>query len=172
MRALSAILPALALVFSFAANASAQAGLREGIKVRIHSSGAPETTGVVERVTQDSIVLFTEPAGTRLGLARASIDKLQVSHGKSASQGAKKGALWGLATFGTVGVLIAAASDDNDRAYEDISRAEFAVASVVEGAVIGAIIGALVKAEKWETVPVRPTVAAGAAGLRVGLRFQ
>lgn len=156
-----------------ASTAKGQTDIREGLKVRV-GAGGTDITGVIQSVTPDSIILFTEPAGARLGIARHSIQSLKVSRGKTASQGAKKGAIWGLIIGGGSGALVAATTPADDRAFTDIgiSRGEFAVISVAEGLAIGAGIGALVKAEKWEAFNLHPTVSMGSAGLRVAFSFR
>jgi hypothetical protein len=151
----------------------AQAGLREGVKIRVNSPGSPEVTGVVQSLTPDSIFIYAEPLGTKIGISRTAITKLQVSHGKSASNGAKKGAAWGAATFGLLGVLIATTQDEDQlRADTGASAAEFAAISVLEGILGGAAIGALIKSEKWETVAVHPALTSRSAGVRIGFSFR
>lgn len=156
-----------------ASPANGQTALREGLKVRV-GAGGPDITGVIQSVSPDSIILFTEPSGARLGIARNSIQSLKVSQGKTASQGAKKGAIWGLIIGGGSGVLMAAITPADDRAFTDlgISRGEFAAISVVEGLAIGAGIGALVRAEKWEALQLHPTVTTKTLGVSMGFSFR
>lgn len=152
-------------VFSFAPDgAFAQAALREGIRVRISSPGNPRLTGVIQTVTADSIVLYTEPSGIPFRIARSSISALQVSYGRSASRGAKKGAIWGAAAISPLAFLAAGFSGDES--------VEIVAGVMAEGAVIGALIGAFVKSEKWESVSVKPVVGTRSHGLRLGLRIQ
>lgn len=177
MRALSVPLSALFVtaLLGNSATASAQAGLREGVKVRVSAPGAPRATGVIYSITPDSLVLFAEPNGGRFGIARSTIQSLQVSHGRSAAAGAKKGALWGAATFGGFGVAIAiglASDPANGESSIGINPAGFAAIAIVEGAGIGALIGAFVKSEKWETVSIRPAVAFGSKELKLGFSIR
>jgi len=169
---LSVLLVAAVLVNP--ATTSAQAGLREGVKVRVSVPGAPRATGTIQRLTPDSIVLFAEPNGSRIGIARSTIQSLQVSQGRSASAGAKKGALWGAGIFGGIGVLIAVqlASDNFPSDPDQFSPKAVAAIAIAEGAGIGAIIGGFVKSEKWETVSVQPAVSMSSNGLRVGFNIR
>lgn len=172
------VAPVLLMVVSFAhgaQTAQAQTGLREGVKVRIAVPAAPRVTGVVQSVTPDSIILFTEPSGIRFGIARPSVQSMWVSQGRSASAGAKKGALWGVATFGGLGILTAIAMASETSLGEGdpgMIAAGFAAVAVAEGAIIGAIIGAFVKSERWKSVSLSPTVGTGANGLRLGLQVR
>lgn len=152
----------------------AQSVVREGSRVKIISASGPDMTGVVQSVSADSIFLFAEPHGNRLGFARNSISELRVSKGKSVAQGVKKGALWGgLIGVGAGAIIIAGGGDDAQLKRDTgLSKSGFAALGVVEGLGVGMLIGALVKAEKWETTVVQPTVSAGQIGLRVGLRFR
>jgi hypothetical protein len=85
----------------------------------------------------------------------------------------KKGAVWGAATFGLLGVLIATTQDEDQlRADTGASAAEFAAISVLEGILGGAAIGALIKSEKWETVAVHPALTSRSAGVRIGFSFR
>lgn len=158
----------------------AQGGLREGVRVRVEAPGAPRVTGVVHAVTPDSIVLFAEPGATRLGIPRSAISRLEVSQGRSASDGAKKGALWGGGIFGGLGLIMAALIDSdtsnptNDQYGSSGFTSPYAVAVLIgaEGAGIGAIIGGFVKSEKWDTVNVRPMVGMGVNGLKLGFSLR
>lgn len=153
--------------------ASAQTGLRDGLKVRV-SVGGPDITGVVQSVTPDTLVLFAEPAGTRIGIARQGIQGLKVSHGKSASQGAKKGAMWGGIIGGGLGALFAATTkaDGPELRGTGLSPAEFGLVTFAEGIGFGAGIGALIKSEKWESLSLQPRVTVVPGGLGVGFAFR
>ena len=174
MRALSVPLSALFVtaLLGNSATASAQAALREGVKVRVSAPGAPRATGVIHSITPDSLVLFAEPNGARFGIARSTIQSLQISHGRSAAAGAKKGALWGAATFGGVGVAIAILLAGDQGNVTGINPAGFAAVAIAEGAGIGALIGAAVKSEKWETVSIQPAVAFSSKELRLGFSIR
>ena len=173
MRRTTLIVSSIVALLSSPTLASAQAGLREGLKVRV-SVGGPAMTGQIQSVTPDSLFLFAEPAGTRVGIARQSIQSLKVSHGKSATQGAKKGATWGAIIGGGFGLLFAATLEKDSPELKDtgLSPTEFGFVALVEGIGIGAGIGALIKSEKWETVAVQPTIASGKSGLRVELSIR
>lgn len=172
---LTSVLVAMALVAGSTRPLPSQSGLRPGVKVRIDVSASPRMTGVVQSVTPDSVVLYVEPSAIRFGIARSEIQSIQISHGRSASAGAKKGALWGAATFGGIATIIAfsLASDSAYKASTDgISPAVFAAVGIAEGAGIGALIGVFVKSEKWESVSVRPAVGVGPHGFKLGLQVR
>jgi hypothetical protein len=144
---------------------SAQAGLREGVKVRIYAAGEPRVTGVVQSVTQDSLVVLAEPGATSFAIARSAISELEVSRGRSRAAGAKRGARWG-ALGGLAGALavMVTAGEEPDAP----SPVAIAVLVVAEYAGVGALIGALVKAEQWDAVNVRPSIAYGHGGITLG----
>lgn len=153
----------------------AQAGLREGVRVRVESPGAPRVTGIVHSVSPDSIVVFAEPGATKLGFARTSIRKLEVSQGRSAASGAMKGALWGGGIFGAIGLIAAVSADsDPNSDYYLVGESPYALALLlaVEGAGFGAIIGGFVRSEKWDNVNVQPMIGMGGNGLKLGFSMR
>lgn len=151
----------------------AQAGLREGLKVRLSFPAGPPVTGVIQSLAGDSIVLFVEPAATRVAVARGDVRSIEVSQGRLASAGAKKGALWGGAIFGVMGAIFAmGAGGESEVDGDGPGPGVMAVATMVQGAGMGALIGALVKSERWESVSVAPVVGTGATGFRVGVRIR
>lgn len=155
-------------------DASAQSSLREGTKIRVTSQGGPRVTGVVSAATPDSLFLLAEGGG-RYSVSRSSIETLQVSHGRSASAGAKKGALWGLGIFGGFGVLTAVALESDqgwENTYGNTNAWTFATVIAAEGAGIGAIIGALVKSEKWTEMSAQPTLGVTKTGIRLGFSLR
>lgn len=174
MRITALLLGTLMSTCLFSSALVAQAGLREGSRIRITSTSGPDMTGVVQSFSSDSIFIFAEPNGNRLGVARSSISEVRVSKGKSVAQGVKKGALWGgLIGVGAGAIVIAGGGDDAQLKRDTgFSKSDLAATAVLEGLGIGMLIGALVKAEKWETTVVHPTVSAGQIGLRVSLRFR
>jgi hypothetical protein len=90
-----------------------------------------------------------------------------------------KGALWGSAIMGALG-LATSSIVSSDGVYNfsgpnidtGVTRAEYIGGAFFDGALFGSIIGALVKAEKWNTVALHPTVTHGSTGVRVGLSFR
>ena len=165
----------IAALLSSADPAGAQAALREGLKVRVIVPGTPRVTGVVSKLTPDSVFLFSEPGGIPVALVRSPIQSIQVSHGKSASAGARKGALWGGGVFGGL-VVLASIGLASDPAYKadtsNFGPVAFALIGIAEGVGIGALIGALVKSERWETMSLSPTVGMSGNGLRLGVRVR
>lgn len=155
-----------------------QPTLREGSRVKVTTPSQKGIVGVVQSVTTDTLVLFTEPHGGRLGVSIPAIQKVQVSQGRLASEGAKKGALWG-AAIGAVTSAIVLVSLQNDQTattleQDKVSAGAFAAQNFLGSVVLGAGIGALVKAEKWDTLPLRAGVSAGggAIALRVSASFR
>jgi hypothetical protein len=146
-----------AIVMSAAHFAAAQAlsGLVEGSRVRVTSVGVKQVTGVVKSTSPDTTTLFVEGNGGVLKIANANITGLRVSRGRSAAEGAKRGALWGGA-IGTALAVAIVASVNSDPNYTDKSGLTgYAVSTAVGGALWGAGIGAFTKAEKWDKLPLR-----------------
>ncbi|HXG70976.1 MAG TPA: hypothetical protein VNJ04_10265 [Gemmatimonadaceae bacterium] len=159
-------LAALAAVYVVAATAPAQAqqlSVREGARVKITTASQKEVVGVVNAVSGDTLVLFTDPHGARIAFSVPAIQKVEVSRGRVASAGAKKGLLWGAGIGAAATVFALALNGDELIVNEDgtkTSPSEFAALAFFGYAAVGAGIGALVKAEKWDVVPVRAGVSA------------
>ena len=160
------------LVPLFALPAQQTTTLHPGQRVRVTSTSSKDVTGVVSQVRADSIVVFTEPAGATIALATADVRKVDVSRGRSAAEGAKKGALWGGGIGAGFAVLVAAivASDKNTYQNNVYSVGDFAANTVGGGLVWGAIIGAFVKAERWDHVAFQPRVGLTSAGVSISIR--
>ena len=163
------------LVICFAPSLQAQVVLAEGMKIRFTTTSNQKLTGVVRARIGDSVTVYTAPNGVPATVGLSSIRKLQVSRGKSAIQGAKKGALWGAGVGAVlVGVL---ASGDCSSPYgascdDQIREGPGALGiGALGGAVCGTLIGSLVRSEKWETLANQPTVGITKGGLKLGLKF-
>src|SRR5436190_19842791 len=144
--------------------------LHQGQRVRVTSTSNKDVTGVVSQVRADSIVVFTEPTGATLAFATSELRNVDVSRGRSAGEGAKRGALWGGGIGAGFAVLVAviAASDSNQN--DNYPVGEFAANTVGGGMVWGAVIGAFVKAEHWDHVAFQPHVGLRSAGVSISLR--
>jgi hypothetical protein len=144
--------------------------LHPGQRVRVTSTSSKDVTGVVSQSRADSIVVFTEPTGATIAFATADLRKVDVSRGRSAAEGAKKGALWGGGIGAGFAVLIAAiaASDSNQNAHYNVG--EFAANMVGGGLTWGAMIGAFVKAERWDHVAFQPRMGLSSTGVSISIR--
>jgi hypothetical protein len=102
-------------------------------------------------------------------LPLSAITSADISRGKSRSQGAIKGALWG----GGVGMLSGLFSDSSTET--DVSRGEVLAEVALAGIISGAVIGALVQSERWERLdaPVRTSLTRtrGGPAAVVSIRF-
>lgn len=136
--------------------------LSEGQRVRITTSTVREAVGVVARSTPDSLVILSASGGGRTSVATRALEKLEVSAGKSAVAGAKKGAIWGGVVGGVAGLIfLVAPCDVPEGSTLDCSastKAEYAAISLGSGILYGIGIGALVKSEKWAPVNIQPRV--------------
>lgn len=147
--------------------------VREGQRVRISSTSAKELVGVVKESRADSIVVFTEPSGASFAIATSDLRRVEVSRGRGAGEGAKRGALWGGgigAAFAALGAVLIAA-DDNAEFYPDENGVAVFAANMIAGGVVwGAAIGAFVKAERWDRMTIRPRVGLSAIGVSIAVR--
>jgi hypothetical protein len=146
--------------------------LHPGQRVRVTSTSSKDVTGVVSQARADSIVVFTEPTGATLAFATPDLRKVDVSRGRSAAEGAKRGAMWGGGIGAGFAVLVAAiaASDKNTYQNDVYSVGDFAANMVGGGLVWGAVIGAFVKAERWDHVAFQPRTGLSSVGVRLSLR--
>jgi hypothetical protein len=144
--------------------------LHPGQRVRVSSTSNKDVTGVVSQARADSIIVFTEPTGATLAFATPDLRKVDVSRGRSAVEGAKKGALWGGGIGAGFAVLVAAIaasdSDPNDRYFVGA----FAANMIGGGLMWGAAIGGFVKAERWDHVAFQPRVGLSSAGVNISFR--
>lgn len=149
------------------------ATLREGQRVRLTSASHKELVGVVKQARADSIVVFRDPSGAQLAIATSDLRKVDVSRGRSASEGAKRGAFWGGAVgagLAVLGTILIGSADDTDFTNENFAVAEFAANMIAGGAVWGAGIGTFVKAERWDRTAIQPRVAKSGVGVSIASR--
>ncbi len=164
------------LIVACSSAALAQTTVREGARVRITERGSHRITGIVQSATADSIVLFAEPNGAKMSFARARIESMQTSEGKSASKGAVKGGLWGAGLMGAgLGLVLATTANEDNFAEvygEGQGRGAFFGQGVLSGAMIGAGIGAVMRSERWQEISIQPVVGVGSAGMRVSFSVR
>ncbi len=147
--------------------------LREGVRVQLETRSTRSIVGVVKSLDPDSVRLYTDGNGATLSVPREEIEGIRVSRGKSASRGAMRGAMWGTAV-GAVAAAIVVVSLQTDDSYAaaDGEAVNFALNSLLGGAVWGAGIGAFVKSERWERVSMRPRITGSSSGVRLGFSLQ
>jgi hypothetical protein len=63
--------------------------IRQGQRTRVTTATVKKATGVFQSYDSDSLVLLTEPSGARLVMSSRSIERIEVSQGRLASEGAK-----------------------------------------------------------------------------------
>lgn len=152
----------------------AELGVGTRVRLRAPEVVAGRLTGVVIARGADSLTVTRDnaaPVTLRLGQVTA----LDVSRGRSRSQGALKGALWGGGVMAVLGALVLDAQTCTGTGpsanCEEVSRAESVGYGAVSGAMIGAIIGVFVGSEHWQrlTLPARVGVAPAGGGVRVGV---
>ena len=147
--------------------------LREGQRVRVSSTSNNELVGVVKQARADSIVVFTEPSGAPLAIATSDLRTVEVSRGRSAAEGAKRGALWGGgigAGFALLGAVLIGTAHDNEYTHTDNAIGEFAANMIGGGVVWGAAIGAFVKADRWDRAAIQPR--GGLSGVGISIAFR
>lgn len=171
-RLLRLLIPTLLLSTAAGVAQAQDNSLREGTRVRVEIQSR-DIVGIVKSFDTDSVRLYTDENGASLSLARNEVTGIRVSRGKSAKEGAIRGAIWGTA-IGAIaaGVVMAAIESDDSYQADDEEMTYFALNSLIGGAIWGAGIGAFVKRERWETVSFRPRVTSSASGVRLGMRLQ
>lgn len=154
----------------------AELGVGTRVRLRAPDVVAGRLTGVVIARGADSLTV-TRPDAAPVTLRLGQVTTLDVSRGRSRSQGALKGALWGGGVMAVLGGVMLDGGTTCDASLpnepcDEWSRAERVAYGAVSGALVGAAIGAFVGSEHWQrlTLPVRVGVApAGRAGVRVGV---
>jgi hypothetical protein len=125
--------------------------IHQGERMRVTTATVKNATGVLQSYNSDSLVLLSEPLGARLAVPSRSIGRIDVSQGRLASEGAKRGAIWGAIIGASDVVLTFALSNRNTPGNTGQTSRGAGAAGLFVGSIgIGAAIGAVVKAEKWE----------------------
>jgi hypothetical protein len=165
MRAFFLLLTALTPV----CGAAQMADIVPGMRIRVSATDlSGRIEGTVATRTVDSIVVVT-PAPAQYHIAVASITSMAVSKGRTASQGAMKGALWG----GGIGlVLTLPLSWDSSKSSHPPNYGVMLVEGTVVDGMIGAGIGALVRAEEWTSYDLPARISVNRNGARVGASFS
>lgn len=170
---LRVLLPVAGLMISDLAGAQEEGIIAEGSKIRISVPGAKKVTGVVKSRTADSTTIFVEGYGGTRRFLNSDIVELKISRGRTWTAGARKGAIWG----GGLGAILAVgifSDPEPDNYYTSDSKNELATSMLVGSLIWGVGIGALVKAEDWESLPVRPrfAVSPSSGGVGVSVAFS
>lgn len=170
---LRALFPAVLLVL-YPASASAQADvLREGMRVRMETPTTKKMVGVVRSLSADSVYLYIGEAGSTIGVPRQDIRGLRISQGRSAAEGAKRGALWGAGAMAAFAAILGASLASEDYiGYDNETFGAIALQMVGSGALWGAGIGALVKSERWDRISLTPRIQASSSGPGLGLSVK
>jgi len=132
---------------------SAQTGDR--VRATLIAQPAPRVVGTLLSYRTESITLAAEPDSAESTLARASIERLEISTGmhSNAGRGAKLGAAAGFFTLGAVGAVAGGAAYDNPVPWFVLGPI-YGVLGALAGAGVGAVIGANSEHEGWERVRV------------------
>lgn len=145
----------------------AQPELREGSRVRIEVTDKSRVTGIIRTITSDSLTLIVHSSSAHIGVARASVKSIQISHGRTGATGAMNGAVVGGVIFGVTAGAAAVPYANNNKEVADV-----ATGGLVYGAILGALFGAVLKAEKWTTVPLHASLGATSNSFNVSLRMN
>lgn len=132
-------------------------------------------TGTVLQRTADSLLVGSADAPP-FGVALARITRMDVSRGRSASAGAKRGFLIGAAVGLVAGVVgsVALLSEEPEGSVAALVVPFVVVTEAVLGGAIGAASGAVVKREVWNgytPTETRVGVAMQDGTVRVGLQL-
>lgn len=168
---------ALTLIAPLATARAQYTEARVGERIRFEAPGvvAERYTGTVLQRTADSLLVGSGDAPA-LSLALASITRMDVSRGRSAGAGARRGLLIG-AGVGAVAGVVSAADLRSDEPEGSLVALLAPVIVVVEAAIFGAVgaaIGAVVKREVWDSyTPTerRVGVAVHEGTVRVGVQI-
>ena len=176
---------ALALAYCIALPVGAQMVTRPdeiqpGARVRIIAPGivAGRYVGTVLSRSGDTLTVGS-PNGLPFALPSSRITSLEISRGKSRSDGAKRGMKWGAPIGLVMGLLTVGFADD---CYGCSNRTDNAWGSgiawvglnAVSGALWGAGIGALIGRERWEgfDLPRHASLGIRSDGASLALRYE
>jgi len=148
----------LSVLGAFLPGPTGAAQLAPGDRIRVEARGIKgEIVGSLLALDSDQLRLIAQKDSDSLVVQRPDIVALARSAGRhSRGHGAAIGALIGFAVGGVLGL---AGGDDPSSNFFAMTAGEKALAGGVAGGLVGALVGALVKpAEKWEKLPLEPTV--------------
>jgi len=154
-----------------------------GQRVRLKTATASEwIVGTLAAVHDDSLRLWLQMADSArlVSVARGTVTRFELSRGRHSNAG--KGAVYGAAILGSLGLLTGVAiANSNIYGFRTSGKdtnggdvALFTLGGIAYGAGLGALIGALSHSERWETVlmnHVGVTLTPRGAGLRLSLAF-
>lgn len=162
------VLALFALAMPVAAAHAQYTEARVGERIRFEAPGVftGRHTGTVLRRTTDSL-LVGSPDAPPVGVALARIARLDVSRGRSAGAGAKRGLLIGAGVGGVAGLVYTIELLSEESGPRDLAILILPLAVVTEaalGGAVGSAIGAIVKREVWESYTATDT--------RIGIRVR
>ncbi len=166
------IFPVLLLAVSASSARAQKQALRDGMRVSIATSTSKHIIGIVKSVEPDSVRLYTGDNGAVLAIAVNDITSVRVSQGRSAMEGAKRGALWGTGVGALLAVVVAVATKEDEYYGTGLTRGDVAMQALLGGVTWGVGIGAFAKRERWETVSIQPHVSSTSSGVRLGFSFN
>ncbi len=155
----------------------AQVGeLQPGARIRLSAPGlvANDYVGVLLQRVGDTLVV----AGTNLAQVRvptSMVEHLDVSRGKSRTEGAIAGMKWGVPIMTAFGILIGTSIENVDCrtcTTTDNDRASIVGLFALSGAMYGAGIGALIGKEDWEELDLGVKTGLVTDGRRIGLGLK
>lgn len=168
----STFLPLL-LVLSAPLQAQTGPGLGSTVRIRSPELRSGHTSGVLQRVTVDSLVVSEK------AISRSSIARIDLSTGRKSHL--LVGMVIGFVSGAAVGALVCqTAVCGNDPGSDSDVNKVFTAVGAGAGGVLGLGVGALIgsrKTEQWQrsslsTLTLSPTVGAkGGLGLSLGFRF-
>lgn len=148
-----------------------------GARVRLDAPGyvASEYVGTVLAHTGDTIRVVNGDGGAQLVIPMSRIRSLEISRGKSHTEGAITGMKWTvpiMATFGAVVAATARCGNDPDcREPTFGDRVGFTGFFALSGAMWGAGIGAIIGREHWVPMNVADRVALRMDASHLGIRI-
>jgi len=175
-----ALLMVTALVPARAQSSARGAGsseLQPGARLRIEAPGIVAGNHVATMLSRSGdTITVGSPSSLPIAIPISSISTLEISRGKSHSQGALRGLEWGApigAVLGLVSLPMVHGCRDCDP-QELPNDAAWVAINAVGGAVWGAGIGALIGRERWDAFDVSRHAALGArpSGVALAIRFD
>ena len=130
--------------------------------------------GTLVAADTDTLRLQLTDGASLVPVARGGIGQLEVSRGRHSNAG--KGAVYGAAILGSLGLIagVACANSDSWLRCDGGAAAVAAFGGAAYGAAIGALIGALSHSERWDGVSLsvaHVALAPRGAGLALSLTF-
>lgn len=143
-------------------------GLAPGTRVRLSAPEVVEKciTASIAYMDSDSLVLHRDRNPARLVIPARTVERLEISHGRSHSLGTLRGV--GLGALGG-GLFLGGAQVLSERVVGAWTALIFLSGAIV-GAPVGAVVGGIIGVERWEERPLWPRAGLGTPPVdRVGL---